>query len=154
MQPTSFSLFLSSEAQPVLNVGTTDVLLYPQIHLGSLCGTQVISLARGVTEVKLATASVSAQGAASVAQNGLASIDLATLPEEEQREVRSLLQQYISVFPNHDGDLGCSNLISHNIPLLDNVPVRQQTGGRLRVAVPGHHQLFWSGKRTGVSDCV
>ena len=111
---------------PVINVGTTDVLLYPRTRLGSLCGAQVISLPPGVTEVKSITASVSAQGATSVAQDELASIDLATLSDEDQREVRSLLQRYRSVFSTHDGDLGCSNLISHNIPLLDDAPVRQR----------------------------
>ena len=111
---------------PVVNVGTTDVLLHPRTCLGSLCGAQVISLPRGVTEVNPITASVSAQGDASVAQDGLASVDLGILPEEDQREVRSLLQRYHSVFSTHDGDLGCSNLISHHIPLLDDAPVRQR----------------------------
>lgn len=112
---------------PVVNVGTTDVfLLYPQTCLGSLCVAQVVSLPWGMTEVRLTTASVSAQGATSVAQDRLASVDLATLPEEDQREVRSLLQWYSSIFSTHDGDLGCSNLISHNIPLLDDAPVWQR----------------------------
>ena len=48
------------------------------------------------------------------------------LTEEEQAEVRSLLEEYSSVFATHDGDLGCTNLISHDIPLLDDVPVRQR----------------------------
>lgn len=32
--------------------------------------------------------------------------------------MRSLLQKYSSVFSTHDGDLGCTNLISHDIPLM------------------------------------
>ena len=111
---------------PVVNVGMADVLLYPRTCLGSLCGAQVISLSRGVTEVKPTIARVSAQEIPSVAQDGLASIDLATLPEENRREVGSLLQRYSSVFSTHDGDLGCTNLISHNMPLLDDAPVRQR----------------------------
>lgn len=43
-----------------------------------------------------------------------------------QGEVRSLLGKYSSVFSAHDGDLGCPDLISHDIPLLDNIPVRQR----------------------------
>ena len=74
---------------PVVNVGMADVLLYPRTCLGSLCGAQVISLPRGVTEVKPTIARVSAQEITSVAQDGLASIDLATLPEENRREVGS-----------------------------------------------------------------
>lgn len=37
-----------------------------------------------------------------------------------------MLDRYSSVFAANDGDLGCTNLISHNIPLLDDVPVRQR----------------------------
>lgn len=40
--------------------------------------------------------------------------------------MRSLLRKYTSVFSVHDGDLGCTNLIAHDIPLLDDVPVRQR----------------------------
>lgn len=46
---------------PLVNVGTIVVLLYPRTCLGSLCGAQVISLPRGVTEVKPTIASVSAR---------------------------------------------------------------------------------------------
>ena len=30
------------------------------------------------------------------------------------------------MFSAHDGDLGCTTLISHDIPLIDEVPVRQR----------------------------
>ena len=40
--------------------------------------------------------------------------------------MRSLLDRYDSVFAANEGDLGCTNLISHDIPLLDDVPVRQR----------------------------
>lgn len=40
--------------------------------------------------------------------------------------MRSVLQQYTPVFSAHEGDLGCTNLISHDIALVDNVPVRQR----------------------------
>ncbi|KAI3358861.1 hypothetical protein L3Q82_015251 [Scortum barcoo] len=32
----------------------------------------------------------------------------------------------VRVFSVHDGDLGCTNLLSHDIPLLDDIPVRQR----------------------------
>ena len=51
-------------------------------------------------------------------------VDLSVLTESDQTEVRSLLQRYSSVFSAHDGDLGCTNLMSHDIPLLNDVPVR------------------------------
>lgn len=36
------------------------------------------------------------------------------------------LKQYQSVFSAHDGDLGCTNLLSHDIPLIDDTPARQR----------------------------
>lgn len=49
-------------------------------------------------------------------------VDLSTLGEQEQTEAMSLLQRYCSVFSAHDGNLGCTNLLSHEIPLIDQVP--------------------------------
>lgn len=34
-------------------------------------------------------------------------------------------KKYCSVFSLHEGDVGCTDLVSHDIPLLDEVPVRQ-----------------------------
>ncbi|KAL7870950.1 hypothetical protein SRHO_G00084470 [Serrasalmus rhombeus] len=122
---------------PVVNVGTTEVLLYPHIRLGSLSSVQVVSLPSGVTEVRPMTATVSSQTVASSVQNGMAAVDLSALTELEQKEVRSLLQKYHSVFSAHEGDLGCTNLIEHEIPLLDDVPVRQ----RYRRIPPSEYEL-------------
>lgn len=111
---------------PVVNVGTTEVLLYPRTSLGALSCAQVVSLPTGVTEVRSATATVSSQVAGSPVQSGVELVDLSALAEQDQAEVRSLLQKYSSVFSAHDADLGCTDLISHDIPLLDNIPVRQR----------------------------
>lgn len=53
-------------------------------------------------------------------------MDLSALTELEQASVRSLLHKYGSVLAAHEGDLQCTNLLSHDIPLLDNVPVQQR----------------------------
>ncbi|KAL6463358.1 hypothetical protein MHYP_G00277490 [Metynnis hypsauchen] len=53
-------------------------------------------------------------------------IDLSALSELEKGKVRALLQEYRSVFAVHEGDLGCTDLLAHEIPLLDEVPVRQR----------------------------
>ncbi|XP_039660752.1 uncharacterized protein LOC120561648 [Perca fluviatilis] len=53
-------------------------------------------------------------------------MDLSSLSADQQSQVTSLLGQYTSVFSAHDGDLGCTNLISHDIPLVDDIPVRQR----------------------------
>ena len=39
--------------------------------------------------------------------------------------VTSMSYQYDNIFSRGDGDLGCSSLITHEIPLLDEAPVRQ-----------------------------
>ncbi|XP_076740530.1 uncharacterized protein LOC143418699 [Maylandia zebra] len=59
-------------------------------------------------------------------QDQMEGIDLSKLSAEEQGQVMSLLKKYSSVFSAHDTDLGCTNLISHDIPLLDDIPVRQR----------------------------
>jgi len=72
---------------------------------------------------------VSSQAAAAPASDGIETADLPSLSAEEQRQVRALLGKYASVFAAHDQDLGCTNLISHDIPLLDDIPIRQRYRG-------------------------
>lgn len=69
---------------------------------------------------------MSAQVAFPSVQQQVEDINLSSLSAEEQEQVRSVLHQYTSVFSAHDGDLGYTNLISHDIPLVDDVPVRQR----------------------------
>ncbi|KAL0198417.1 hypothetical protein M9458_006957, partial [Cirrhinus mrigala] len=113
---------------PVVNVGMIDVVLYPNTLLGTLHGVYVVSLPPGVTEVMDAVATVGSQGCVvgPSLQDQIESVDLSALGMEEQGEVRTLLRHYQSVFSAHDNDLGCTNLISHDIPLTDDVPVRQR----------------------------
>ena len=111
---------------PVVNVGTIEVLLYPRTSLGILSTAQVVSLPAGVTEVEPTLVTISSQTAAPSVPNRIESLDLSTLPVQEQMNVKSLLYRYQSVFSAHDGDLGCTILLSHDIPLLDDVPVRQR----------------------------
>lgn len=110
---------------PVVNVGTNEVVLYPRTCLGTLSPAEVVSLPPGVTEVR-SSATVSSVVAAGSEQGQVDTVDLSALAEPEQRQVRSLLQRFSSVFSAHEGDLGCTNLVSHDIPLLDDVPVRQR----------------------------
>lgn len=65
------------------------------------------------------------QSVSEVALDQLKDVNLSSLLADNQEKVRSLLKQYASVFSAHDGDLGCTNLIAHKIPLMDDVPVRQ-----------------------------
>ena len=111
---------------PVVNVGTTEVLLYPRTTLGTLSSAQVVSLPTGVTEVRSTTATVSSCMAGGPVQSAVEAVDLSALADQDQVEVRALLHKYSSVFSAHDGDLGCTKLIAHDIPLLDDIPVRQR----------------------------
>ncbi|KAI5620525.1 hypothetical protein C0J50_19992 [Silurus asotus] len=113
---------------PVVNVGLLDVVLYPNTLLGTLHGVFVVSLPPGVTEVKGTIATVGAQecGLEPSLQQRIDTVDLSALEIKEQDRVRTLLQEYQSVFSAHESDLGCINLISHDIPLTDDVPVRQR----------------------------
>lgn len=52
-------------------------------------------------------------------------LELPELSKVEQGLVKDLLSRYSDVFAKHEGDLGCTSLIEHCIPLLDDVPVRQ-----------------------------
>lgn len=61
----------------------------------------------------------------STLQDQIDAVDLSALSAEEQKEARFLLWKYASVFSSHDGDLGCTNLITHEITLLDDIPIRQ-----------------------------
>lgn len=114
---------------PVVNVGTTDILLYPRIALGTLQGVHVVSLPAGVSEVPSVTATVASHTdlVTPTIQEQITQLDLSdSLSSSEQTQVRALLGQFDTVFSAHDGDLGCTNLLSHDIPLLDDVPVRQR----------------------------
>lgn len=111
---------------PIVNVGFTDVLLYPRTVVGSLDVVSIVSMPAGVTEVPSSIATVASQSASVSVPEQIATMDLSSLPTGEQVKVRSLLTQYAPVFSAHDGDLGCTNLITHDIPLLGDVPVRQR----------------------------
>lgn len=110
---------------PIVNVGITDVLLYPRTSLGVLSSAQVISLPPGVTEVRPTRASVSSQVTSRSVPDKMETVNLSALPESERLGVRNLLQKFHTVFSTHKSDLGSTKLLSHDIPLLDDVPVWQ-----------------------------
>lgn len=71
-------------------------------------------------------ATVVSQSVSTSVPEWIAAMDLSSLPAGEQGYVRSLLTKYTPVFAAHDGDLGCTNLIAPDIPLLDDAPVWQR----------------------------
>lgn len=111
---------------PIVNVGSTDVLLYPRTVLGMLDLAHIVSLPAGVSEVPSVTATGASHLAGPAVPDQIETVDLSSLPTDEQGQVRSLLQRFTHVFSAHDMDLGCTNLITHDIPLLDDIPIRQR----------------------------
>lgn len=101
---------------PVINVGKTDVMLFWNTVLGTLYSVFIVSLPRGVSEFKSVLPPV---------QEQIKSLDLSMLTKTEQKQVRSLLLKFHTVFSAHEGDLGCTQLLSHDIPLTDSVPIRR-----------------------------
>lgn len=103
-------------------------MLYPRSLLGIFNDALIVSLPTGIAEVKSATVSLGSQaplvGSSMLEQ--IDAMDLSMLTGEEEGQVRALLQRYRSVFSAHEGDLGCTNLIVHEIPLSDDIPVRQR----------------------------
>lgn len=112
---------------PVVNVGTADSVLYPRTQLGQVDMASVVSLPNNIVEVRSITASPARSSTAEMTiEDKIRGLDLSALPDSEQVEVRSLLLRYSSVFAAYEGDLGCTSLISHEIPLLNPAPVRQR----------------------------
>lgn len=118
---------------PVLNVSNTDARVPSRCVLGTLKPVQIVSLPAGVVEVPFSPGVREVQATVSMqriqvdkVQQLIKSVDLSTLSEVERSKVISLLTRYQSVFATHEGDLGCTTLISHEIPLTDEVPMRQR----------------------------
>ncbi|KAL7853106.1 hypothetical protein SRHO_G00188910 [Serrasalmus rhombeus] len=89
-----------------------------------LCGKLVPDC--GVLVVKDPLGGVGLQAPGVLGMNVLSRYVGPVVSDGEQDQVRALLQKYHDVFSSHEGDLGCVNFISHQIPLLDDVPVRQR----------------------------
>ena len=95
-------------------------------EVGVLREVRVVSLPSGVKEVPSYLATVASQAVTSTLQDQVDAVNLSALSAEEREEACLLLGKYASVFSSHDGDLGCTNLIAHEIPLLDDTPIRQR----------------------------
>ncbi|KAL6483688.1 hypothetical protein MHYP_G00085600 [Metynnis hypsauchen] len=60
-----------------------------------------------------------------LAKEQIEDVDLSILPPVEQVRVKSLLHKYAPMFSSFEGDIGCTGLITHDIPLLEDAPVMQ-----------------------------
>lgn len=121
---------------PVVNVGTVAASLYPHTVIGTLDHVSVASMPVGVDEVPTLTAQLHSQTVSGV-QDQIDAVDLSGVLPEERSAAKALLRKYRTVFATSDQDLGCTNLITHDIPLLDDAPVRQ----RHRRIPPSEYEL-------------
>ncbi|KAI2662109.1 putative mitochondrial protein [Labeo rohita] len=115
----------------VLSSGVVRVF-FSSLHSGNLNPAQIDSLPAGVVEVPFSLGEGEVQAAVSTqqvqfgkAQQLIKPVDLSVLSELEQSKVISLLTRYQCLRPMRK-DLGCTTLISHEIPLTDGVPIRQR----------------------------
>jgi len=104
---------------PIVNVSSVEVVLYPRTVLGTLEKVNVFSLPAGITDIPSTVATVASHTAVPTVTNQIEGLDLSSLSPGEQDQVRSLLRKYSPIFSAYDGDLGCTDLLSHDIPLLD-----------------------------------
>ena len=108
---------------PVVNVGVEDQWLYPRTVLGTL---HVVDPPLLHSPENDQVAVIQSAEAGNRTPSELSSLQWPDLSPGEQLEVRALLEKYHLVFSQHDGDLGCTTLVQHEIPLLDDAPVRQR----------------------------
>ena len=121
---------------PVTNVGQSDVWLVPRRVIGTVQVVEGGDIVAGSascidlaidTSTQECTAYVSVQ---SVEVDSNSSIDIEQLDfpglsPKDKIDAKRLLTKYKHVFAKSDSDLGCTNLITHEIPLLEEAPVRQ-----------------------------
>lgn len=116
---------------PVVNVGNTKVWLSPRSPIGTV---QVVAVAATGTAAFISVdpsweecqAYVCIQEVAECCSVPEPTVpDFPGLSQQQAAEARALVVQHSNIFSQGNGDLGCTSLISHEIPLLDNAPVRQ-----------------------------
>ncbi|KAI7789405.1 hypothetical protein IRJ41_007459 [Triplophysa rosa] len=117
---------------PVVNVTTETVYLPAKVKLGSLVGVEVINQSDKEISFEenlqgnVGEMAIQYQMSASVLNHSeLERVELLGLSGSEREEVKHLLYKYQDVFAKDEGDLGCTSLIEHHIPVLDDAPVRQ-----------------------------
>lgn len=127
---------------PVVNVGVQDVWLKPKTVLGDLHMAELQATSRPIDFQKRQHDSGQVAYIQAIESMPLGVPDLteATWPNltvTQEKEARTLLERYHVVFSYKDGDIGCTNLIEHEIPVVDDAPVRQ----RYRRLPPSQYDL-------------
>ena len=115
---------------PVVNVGTEDVWLQPHTQLGELHVVDPLQSEGSVlieeTDDHHTLAVVQQVTAESTPPSDFSTLSWPNLSPEEIKQGVELLQKHSTVFSRGEGDLGCTTLVEHEIPLADEAPVRQR----------------------------
>ena len=113
---------------PVANVGRLEVQIPERTQLGEFFIPQGAISAGGPVEVQVrgTEAVVGATPTGLGASLDFSGLNWSGLSPAQVALGQQLLGQYADVFSRHDGDLGCSTVLEHEIPLLDHAPVRQR----------------------------
>ena len=116
---------------PVINVGSTDVWLSPRRAIGTVQAVMATSAGTNFVDVEPSwdecSAYVSTQEATTCSSIPESSPpDFEGLTLQQASKAKALFAQYDDIFSKGDGDLGCTSLITHEIPLVDDAPVCQR----------------------------
>lgn len=115
---------------PVVNVGLQGVWLQPHTVLGELHLVQVLSTKPAVNIVEGScgehVAIVQSAEAQATPAIELSSLSWPTLSTAQEKQAKALLHQHSGIFSRGEGDLGCTTLVEHQIPLTDDIPIRQR----------------------------
>lgn len=130
VSPALLAVHQGSVEIPVVNVGTEDVWLQPHTQLGELHVVDPLQSEGSVlieeTDDHHTIAVVQQVTAESAPSSDLSSLSWPNLSSEQIKQGVELLQKHSTVFSQGEGDLGCTTLVEHEIPLVDDAPVRQR----------------------------
>ena len=121
---------------PVTNVGQSDVWLVPRRVIATVQAVERGDIVMGNSPSIELSIDTSAQECTAYVSSQTVELDINTsidieqlefpsLTSEDMVDAKRLLTKYKHVFAKGEGDLGCTNLITHEIPLLEEAPVRQ-----------------------------
>ncbi|KAL2098414.1 hypothetical protein ACEWY4_007621 [Coilia grayii] len=114
---------------PIVNVETHDMWLPCKTVLGEWFAAEVQANDQAVTLERVDESESVVQVRSLATQSNFLDLTKLTWPNlspSQAHEGRALLQKYSSVFSQGEGDIGCTSLVQHEIPLTDAAPIRQR----------------------------
>ena len=115
---------------PVANVGCHTALVTPKAILGEAFVPAAVQPTHSDYEVRLEGVEAEVRAVEVVSDSSaevdFSEVDWSNLTAEQARQGQRLLAQYVDVFSQSEQDLGCTDLVQHEIPLTDTHPVRQR----------------------------